>query len=338
MKARTILIGLAVAVVLVAGGLWQRHAADGPLDQAGAVRLAAPLAVAAAPIWIAQDRGYFAKAGLESTVSKCSAGKDCVDAMYRGEADLATATEFVVARLSFTQKDLRIVGTTAFSHDMQLLANKTRGIASIADLKGKRVGVGLGTSGEYFLSRLLTRNGIDHDAITWVDLKPQEMDPAASAGDVDAVLTWTPFANKVKGALGERVLEFDGQPGEDYYFLVLGQQAWLTAQPKVAERVMLALIWATEWMSTHPEEAKTYMVSKFGVPLPDIGPLMEKIRFSIDLPQALLSALEAEGHWLEKKGSKGTPVANSLDLIVASPLQAAAPESVTIIRGSSAKP
>ena len=74
------------------------------------------------------------------------------------------------------------------------------------------------------------------------------------------------------------------------------------------------------------------------MPLSDIGPLMEKIRFSIDLPQALLSALEAESHWLEKKGSKGTPVANSLDLIVSGPLQAAAPESVTIIRGRSGKP
>ena len=80
------------------------------------------------------------------------------------------------------------------------------------------------------------------------------------------------------------------------------------------------------------------MVSKFGVPPADIGPLMEEIRFSIDLPQALLSALEAEIRWLEKKGSKGTPVANSLDLVVAGPLEAAAPESVTIIRARSGKP
>jgi NitT/TauT family transport system substrate-binding protein len=323
--------------LVIAGGLWQRHAADAPLDKAGAVRLAAPLAVAAAPIWVAQDRGYFARAGLESTVSKCSAGKDCIDAMYRGEADLATATEFVAARLSFSQKDLRIVGTTAFSHDMRLLADKSKGIAGVADIKGKRLGVGLGTSGEYFLSRLLTRNGMDQDAITWVDLKPQEMDGAVGAGNVDAVLTWTPFANQVKAALGDRLVEFDGQPGEDYYFLLMGQQAWLTAQPKTAERVMLALIWATDWMSAHPEETRTYLVGKFGVPPEDIGPLMEKIRFSIDLPQALLSALEAESHWLEKKGSKGTPLANSLDLIVTSPLQAAEPDSVTIIRGRSAK-
>lgn len=338
MNARTILIGLAVVVALIAGTLWQRDTADAPLDKAGSVRLAAPLAVAAAPIWIAQDRGYFARAGLESTVLNCSAGKDCIDAMYRGEADLGTATEFVAARLSFSQKDLRIVGTTAFSHDIRLLADKSKGIARVTDLKGKRVGMGLGTSGEYFLSRLLTRNGMDQDAITWVDLKPQEMDAAIAAGDVDAVLTWTPFVNKVRGALGERLVEFDGQPGEDFYFLVMGQEAWLSAQPKLAERVMLALIWATEWMSENPEEAKTYLVSKFGVPLSDIGPLMEQIRFSIALPQALLSALEAESRWLEKRGSKGSPTANSLDLIDAAPLQTAAPESVTIIQGRSAKP
>ena len=110
MKARNILIGLAVIFVMVAGFLWHRYFADGPLDKVGTVRLATPQAVAAAPIWIAQDRGYFAKAGVESTISKCSAGKDCVDAMYRGDVDLAAAAEFVVARLSFSQKDRQYRG------------------------------------------------------------------------------------------------------------------------------------------------------------------------------------------------------------------------------------
>jgi NitT/TauT family transport system substrate-binding protein len=256
--------------------------------------------------------------------------------MYRGDTDLATAAEFVVARLPFSQKDLRVLGTTA-TRTTSAGGRQEQGIASIRTSRQARRR-GVGTNGEYFLSRLLTRNGIDQDAITWVDIKPQEMDAAMSAGHVDAVLTWTPFVNNVKRVLGDRLAEFDGQPGEDFYFLVLGQQAWLTAQPKVAERVMLALVWAKEWIIANPEEARTYMVTKFGVPPADIGPLMEKIRFSVDLPQALLSALEAEIRWLEKKGSKGTPVANSLDLVVADPLQAASPESVTIIRGRSGKP
>jgi len=337
MNPRIRLAGLAVLCAALAVVVWQWRLANAPLDKAGSARLSAPLAVSAAPIWVAQDKGYFARAGVESSVANCSAGKDCVESMLRGDADFSSATEFVPARFSFTYKDLRILGTTAFSHDIRLLADKSKGIDSLASLKGKKLGVRLGSNGEYFLSRLLTLNGMGRDAITWVDLKPQDMAASVGAGETDAVLIWSPFSNQAKAALGDRLVEFDGQAGEDYYFLLMARQEWLSAQPKVAQRVMLALIWATEWMSEHPAEARVYLADKFGVSVAEIGLLMENIRFSIALPQALLSALEAESRWLESQGAKGTPVANSLDLIAAGPLQAAAPEAVTMIRGGSGK-
>lgn len=335
---RRITLAILLLVVVLAGALmWQKHSADRPLDKVGAVRIAASLTISPASLWIAQDQGLFARAGLDATVSECSTGKACTEAMLKGETDLAAAAEFLAARQALTAKDLRILATTAFVHTIKLQALRDQGIASLSDLKGRRVGVKLGTNGEYFLARLLTLNGLKRDDITWVDLKPQAMVDALSAGQVDAVLVWPPFSSKIHGQFGDRIVEFDGQPGQDYYYLLMSRQDWLAQHPEVAERVMLALKWAEEWMATHPEETKTYMAAKFGMPVADMADDLNSTRFSIGLPQALLAALEAEQSWLLEQGAQGTPVTNHLDLVAFEPLTAVAPTAVTMIRGA-AKP
>ena len=333
MKPRILLIVLALLIAVTGGYFWQRHAAERPLDPVGKVSLAASLTLSPATLWIAQDRGLFARAGLEATMINCATGKACTEAMLKGEVDLAAAAEFLAARQAFMAKDLRILATTAFIHSIKLQALKQRGISSLIDLKGKRVGVKLGTNGEFFLARLLTLNSLGRDDITWVDLQPQAMAEALGNGQVDAVLIWPPFSSKIQSRFGDRLVEFDGQPGQDYYYLVMGRQDWLASNPKLAERVMLALKWADEWMKAHPEETKTYLAAKFKLEPAAIDRELRESRFDFGLPQALLSVLEAEGRWLQEQGTPGELPANSLDLIAFEPLLAVAPETVTMIRG-----
>ena len=333
MKLRVFLFMTVLVLALAAGYFWRRLSADLPLEPAGRVILAASLTLSPTPLWIAQDQGLFARAGLDARVSDCATGKSCTEAMLRGEADLSAAAEFLAIRQAMESRELRILGTTAFVHTIKLQALRERGIATLADLRGKRVGVKLGTNGEYFLARLLTLNGLRRDDITWVDLKPQEMQEAMAEGRLDAVLVWPPFTGKIRNRFSDRLIEFDGQPGQDYYYLVLGRQEWLAANPRVAERVMLALKWAEEWMTAHPEETETHMSARLGLPLAALSEDLRNTRFAIRLPQTLLTALEAEQAWLLEQGAQGTAVANTLDRIAFRPLAAVAPESVTMLRG-----
>jgi ABC-type nitrate/sulfonate/bicarbonate transport system substrate-binding protein len=324
------------AAIVAPGLLWQYFAAERPLDRVGAVSIAASLTFSAAPVWLAQDRGLFARAGLDVTLQPSDTGKTATEAMLSGAVDLAPATEYKAIESSFARKDLRILGTTAFVHNTKLLGLKSRGISRLADIKGKRVGVNLGTSGEYHLARLLMLNGMTRGDITWVNLKPQAMAAALLAGQVDAVQVWAPFPDQIKAQLPDQLVEFDGQPGEDFYYVMLGRQEWLAGHGKVAERVMLALKWAEEWLAAHPEEARAWMASKFGVQPAQISEEMKNSRFFVGLPQNLLSVMEAERDWLVEQGIQGTPLANTLDLIDFAPLSSVAPAAVTMVRGSNA--
>lgn len=333
MDKRLIAALLIALLAIGGGGWWLRSRPPPPLEPVGPVRIGASLTLSPALIWIARDRGMFADAGLEATIQDYSSGKTTTEAMLRGEVDISASAEFLAVRKSFQHKDLRILGTTAFVHQIKLLGLRERGIASVEDFRGKRVGVRLGTNGEYFLARLLTLHGMAREEIQWVDLPPQEMSGALAAGSVDGVLIWPPFTQRIQEELGERVVAFDGQPGQDYYYLLLSRREWLEGHPLVAQRVVLALKKAEEWTANHPGEAQSYLAQTFGLRPEVVGETLQEYRFSVSLPQALLTAMEAETRWLRESGGvPGTRVENFLDMIDFRPLLAVAPQAVTIVR------
>lgn len=336
MKQRIFLMIAVILVFAVTGVfLWQWRAADRPLDKVGAVRIAASMGLPGAPFWIAEERGLFAKAGLDTDIKGYTSGKTCAEALLKGEVELASTAEFKAAQIAFTDKSRRILGTTAFVHTIKLLVLKDKGITRLLELKGKRVGVSFSTNGEYFLARLLTLNGMKREDIIWVDLKPQTMIDALIADEIDAVLVWPPYTTKIRERFGDKLVEFDGQPGQDYYFVVLGSQEWLAKNSKIAERVMLALKWAEQWIVTHPQETKAFLAARYKTPTSELDEDLQNSRFDISLPQTLLTAMEAEYRWLAEQGAPGIRPTNSLDLIAFEPLTAVAPESVTMIRGAS---
>lgn len=329
------LVPLGAVILVAAVALWYWQGRDRPLDPVGKVRFAASLTLSPIPIWLAHERGFFQQAGVESELVTYDTGKATTEALLKGEVDLSASAEFLVARLSFQHPNLRMLSTLSFVHQIRLLGLKEKGLHSVADLKGMRVGVTLGTNGEYFLARLLSLNGLARPDIQWVDLKPQAMEQALVEGRVDGVLVWPPFVQQLERALGDRLSSTDGQPGQDYYYALIGRQDWLAANPARAERVLLALDRAVAWMEAHPQEAQAYIAAKLGLDLKGVSEASEGTRFAITLPQALLTAVESESQWLERNpNTKGKRVANSLELIEMAPLRAVLPARVTIVPGS----
>jgi len=328
-------LALILALVVIVGVVMYRY--DFPfskkdVDQVGKVSIAASLTLSPAPIWIAYDKGFFRQEGVDASIKQYSSGKTTTEAMLKGEVDLSASAEFLAVKKSFKHKELRILGTTAFVHQIKLLGLRQHGIEKLSDIKGKRIGVRLGTNGEYFLARLLTLNGMQRKDIKWINLAPQKKLDAMEAGNVDGVLTWPPFVQQIEKHLGDKVVSFDGQPGQDYYYLLLTRKNWIEKNPLIAERVMSALNKAQLWMKENPQQARVYMADKFNIDVQKIEQVLREYRYSISLPQTLLTAMEAENRWLlSLADNQDAAVTNFLELIVFEPLQKASPRDVTIV-------
>jgi len=147
----------------------------------------------AALVYIAEAQGYFKDENLSLSYKKFTSGRDALRSVLAGEADVGVATEFPFASNLQQGAPLRILATLMrTNHYDALVGRRDLGIASLADLAGKRIGVAPHTNSEFMLSRMLREVAIPEDRVTRVPLKPEQMVEALARGEVDGIATWMP--------------------------------------------------------------------------------------------------------------------------------------------------
>ena len=136
-------------------------------------------------------------------------------------------------------------------------------IRTIADLKGKTVGVSRGSGSHYVLAAALRRAGL-----TFADIKPAYLQAPDGAvafdqGSLDAWSIWDPFLAFAEAKRPVRVIA-DGSGLTSYHRYYLVNDAFVAAQPEVVSTVYRALVEAGAWMKANPEEAVALLTPIWG--------------------------------------------------------------------------
>jgi len=330
-KAQKIFIGIAIIVLIgisVGGCQEEPEKYTGPVEK---ITVAAAEYLTGALIYVAEDQGFFEENGLDVTIKGYGSGKACADALINGEVDISTSAGFVFVSNSFDYTDLRVFGTVATAQVKELVARKDRGITTIDDLPGKKIGVTRKSGAEFLFGVFLTLNALSYEDVELVDLKPSEIVEAISNGDIDAGFTWDPYTYNIKEELGENVISWPG--GEDFYFVLLTKEDWIENNPAAAERFIKSVLEAEDYIKDNSEEAKEFVKNRFDYESDYIDYSWPKQEFVVTLEQAMLITFEDQTRWRIKQGlTDATEVPNYLDYIYMDALEKVKPEAIGIIR------
>jgi len=327
------ILSVLIALGLAVGGYFLLRQEEpgkyaGPVDK---VTVAAAEYLAGALIYVAEDQRFFEENGLDVTIRGYGSGKACADALINREADICTSAGFVFVSNSSQHVDLRVFGTVATAQVKELIVRKDRGITTIDDLAGKRIGVTRRSGAEFLLGVFLTLNGLSYETVELVDLKPSEIVEAISDGDIDAAFTWDPYSYDIKKELGENVISWFG--GEEFYFLLLAQRDWIEDNPAAAERFIESLLEAEEYIEDNSEKVKEFVKGRFDYEADYIEYSWPRQEFAVILEQAMLITFEDQARWrIENNLTDKTQIPNYLNFIYWDALEAAKPEAVTVIR------
>src|SRR5690606_30583143 len=91
-----------------------------------------------------------------------------------GTADIATHAETQLLRYSLAHPNLRVIMTVTEGH-YRIVARRSAGIATPADLRGKKVATLANTSAGYFLGLMLGKEGLSLADVVLVDVPLEEM-------------------------------------------------------------------------------------------------------------------------------------------------------------------
>ena len=135
-----------------------------------------------------------------------------------------------------------------------IVVPKDSPIKSVADLKGKTIGVAEGSSANYNLLAQLDKAALKYDDVKVENLQPADALAAFSSGHLDAWAIWEPFTSQAEKEAGARVLTTGKGVVNGYVFQIASQDALDDPATTAALRDYVARIArAQKWSSTHKE-------------------------------------------------------------------------------------
>lgn len=235
-----------------------------------------------------------------------------------GEADLATNAETQALRYSVRHPNLRIIMTVTEGL-YRIVARRSAGIESVADLKGKRIATIAQTSSGYFLRRMLEREGIAFEEIEDVPIVPLAgMTEALAKREVDAVVIWEPESENAAQVLGDDLIEFDGH-GVYRELFNLNSTAENLADPAKRARIVRfirAILDASVEIRRDPARAQELIVESGDFDPRDVEDSWEHHAWIAAVPDDMLDVLEKQEQWLAARDNRPARAREELSRLI----------------------
>lgn len=295
------------------------------------VRVAINLSPISALPLIAQQKGYFAQQGLDVTIQNFTSGRQALETVLGGGAEIATAAESPVTAATFANQKVALLARMEYSELKTLVA--VSGVAKPGDLKGKRIGYASGTGSEVYTHELLKKAGLSKTDVTLVNLRPQDMIAAAASGSIDAYNIWEPHVANGRKALGAKASLLDSRDVYSETFNVVTTDTWARDNPKVAQAFLRALLQAEQWLKANRDDAITLVGAAVNLKKDELAEVWNDYIFELVLDERTVRALKDHAQWRLDTGNAAggaTALPDFGKVIVGGPLKAVAPERVKL--------
>ena len=225
------------------------------------------------PTMLAQALGEYEKAGVKVELVDFKGGSQSLQAVIGGSADVVSGYFDHCVNLAAKNQTLQaFVVYDRYPGFALVVAPKNTGkINSIADLKGKNVGVSApGSSTDFFLKYILAKNKVDPNSVGVIGIGLAATAVAAmEQGTVDAAIMLDPAITLLQGKNKDLKIFADTRTQHDTMEVFGGEYPggalytkadWIAKHPKETQALTNAILNTLKWIHSHtPEEVMAKM-------------------------------------------------------------------------------
>lgn len=164
------------------------------------------------PIALAQEKGFFTQQGVKVETFYSEDTMAQMADFGAGNYDVVTLALGSIGIISQKNPDVQILVATDRSAGADAIVAQSD-ITSVADLKGKTIGTGLGGFGELFVTTMLEKNGLTTDEVTLVNVDGDKIPTRMKSGEIQAGQTWEPYVSQVVKSGGRTLFTSAETPG-----------------------------------------------------------------------------------------------------------------------------
>ena len=254
--------------------------------------------------YVAKEAGIFEKNGLDVTINTGPSGSAMVSFLVNNQIQAAYGSD--LAGVINHQVDPNIVAVADGTYLWKWISVVGRNVDSLEALKGKKVGIAMGTGSEIFWRRLLEAKKLALTDFTMVNVEAPEMLAALERGDIDGFAVWEPWPTRTTMSVKNTKVLATAEGIYNNINYIYMNRGWIEQNKATAEKFIKSLCEANDLINNdRPAAAK--MVSKFlKMPLELATELMPKVYYDMDWQPRSIEVIKDSVQLLtEQKKLKG---------------------------------
>jgi NitT/TauT family transport system substrate-binding protein len=194
-------------------------------------------------IWMALANGYYKDVGLDVEYRPFPSGTTAFQSFRGGQGDIIMTGDLPAVQY--------FLGDPAGYQAIGVIERDAKGYVAVAgnaitkpqDLVGKPIATRVGSTGSWFISEYLAKNGVDPAKVPVKNLDTQLLPTALCGGDIAAFFIWQPVGSRALEICPDKVHYLTDATGYVQGYLLAGARpAWLAtpAGKDMAERWLRA--------------------------------------------------------------------------------------------------
>lgn len=226
------------------------------------------------PAYLAMTEGYFKEVNIEQTWIPFATLSSRMSAFMSGDVDIGCAgIVSALALMARGAKQFSIIGIPESFGRVEGIIGR-QGIKSIADLKGKKIGVTFASSTHILVLDVLAQAGMKQDDVTVLNIPGPELQAAIKTGQIDAVAAWTPHFDNILREPGATLLADDTKfslfksnnitPGPD---VLLVRKTFAQKSPDLVKAYLSAYYKGTDVLRDKPDQAASALTKLTNLPI-----------------------------------------------------------------------
>lgn len=215
------------------------------------------------PLYIAQEKGFFKRHGLDVTLMIIDDESQYAAAMASGNIDaLGNVLDREVIHFAKGTPETVLFAMDESAGGDGIIA--TKDIKTLKDLKGKSIGLDKSSTSYFFFLTAIQKAGLNEKTVTIHEMSASDAGAAFIAGNLDAAVSWEPWLSKVSEREGGHVLASSKDFPRTIVDVFVMRNGFIEKHPGAAEGMTKAWFEAIEWYKNNQDEGNAIMAKHLG--------------------------------------------------------------------------
>lgn len=312
MKIWKCFIAILILISMLAAGCG--NVATGKINQdkkPDKIRLSYGSTLSSCLFIVAKQKGWFEeefkKDGITVEYDKFINGPPVMEALAGGRLDFGSAGDQPALQGKANNIDIKVIGISSIetfnpgTEYAGIIVPEGSDIHSIKDLKGKKVGVSVGTFFHKHLLHLLKDHGLSTNDIKLVNMDSPNMKVSIETKTIDAALLPEPFLSSLElEKKGHRIkTDTDIKP---FYNVIMVRNEFAQQYPDIVKRVLKVYAKTIQWVAENPQETNEILSKETGVSLELVQKATIPNKYDLRITDDVIQSIEETQTFLKGNG------------------------------------